>query len=154
MLRQVAEGLEAAHEKGIVHRDLKPGNILMDAEGRAFITDFGIARTLGREGMTRAGAIVGTPDYLAPEQVSGDPVDGRTDLYALGIVFYEALSGELPFRGDSQTEALAQRLAGRPRDLKETGVSAPAWDAYEYFGLTPDAVAARVLDHLKIRVIA
>jgi tetratricopeptide (TPR) repeat protein/TolB-like protein len=127
ILRQVAEGLGAAHEKGIVHRDLKPGNILIDPEGRAFITDFGVARSLGREGLTRAGAIVGTPDYLAPEQVSGDPVDGRTDLYALGIVFYESLSGELPFRGDSQTEALAQRLAGRHRDLRETGVAVPGW---------------------------
>jgi len=127
ILRQVAEGLGAAHEKGIVHRDLKPGNILIDADEHAFITDFGIARSLGREGMTRAGAIVGTPDYLSPEQVSGDPVDGRSDLYALGIVFYEMLSGQLPFRADSQTEALAQRLAGRPRDLKETGIAVPAW---------------------------
>jgi tetratricopeptide (TPR) repeat protein len=127
ILRQVAEGLAAAHEKGIVHRDLKPGNILVDAAGTAFITDFGVARSLEKSGITRAGAIVGTPDYLSPEQVSGDPVDGRTDLYALGIVFYEMLSGKLPFSGESQAEMLAQRVAGRPRDLKETGVSAPAW---------------------------
>jgi tetratricopeptide (TPR) repeat protein len=127
IVRQVAEGLGAAHEKGIVHRDLKPGNILIGAQDRAFITDFGVARSLGREGLTRAGAIVGTPDYLSPEQVAGDPVDGRADLYALGIVFYEVLSGELPFRADSQAEALAQRLAGRARDLRETGAAAPAW---------------------------
>ncbi len=125
ILRQAAAGLGAAHEKGIVHRDLKPGNILIDDGGQAFISDFGVARSLGRESATRAGAIVGTPDYLSPEQVAGDPVDGRADLYALGIVFYEMLSGELPFGGDSQAEALAQRLAGRPRDLKETGVDAP-----------------------------
>ena len=127
VIRQVAEGLEAAHEKGIVHRDLKPGNILIDAGGTAFITDFGVARSLDRGGVTRAGAIVGTPDYLAPEQVEGVAVDGRTDLYALGIVFYEMLSGELPFRGESQAELLAQRLAGRPRDIKDTGTAAPAW---------------------------
>jgi tetratricopeptide (TPR) repeat protein len=106
---------------------LKPGNILIDAAGTAFITDFGVALSLQGPGVTRAGAIVGTPDYLSPEQVSGDPVDGRADLYALGIVFYEMLSGELPFSGGSQSEMLAQRLAGRPRDLKETGVRAPAW---------------------------
>jgi tetratricopeptide (TPR) repeat protein/predicted Ser/Thr protein kinase len=127
IVRQVAEGLAAAHEKGIVHRDLKPGNILIDAAGTAFITDFGVARSLEKSGITRAGAIVGTPDYLSPEQVSGDPVDGRTDLYALGIVFYEMLSGKLPFSGESQAEMLAQRIAGRPRDLREAGVSAPAW---------------------------
>jgi tetratricopeptide (TPR) repeat protein/predicted Ser/Thr protein kinase len=127
IVRQVAEALGAAHEKGIVHRDLKPGNILIDAAGTAFITDFGVALSLQGRGLTRAGAIVGTPDYLSPEQVSGEPVDGRADLYALGIVFYEILSGELPFAGGSQAEALAQRLAGRPRDLKETGARAPAW---------------------------
>ena len=88
IIRQVAEGLQAAHEKGIVHRDLKPGNILIDSAGHAVITDFGVARSLDRDGLTRAGAIVGTPDYLSPEQVAGDPVDGRADIYALGIVFF------------------------------------------------------------------
>ena len=127
IVRQVAEGLQAAHEKGIVHRDLKPGNILIDSAGHAVITDFGVARSLDRDGLTRAGGIVGTPDYLSPEQVAGDPVDGRADIYALGIVFFEALSGELPFSGGSQAEMLAQRLAGRPRDLKATGVGAPPW---------------------------
>jgi eukaryotic-like serine/threonine-protein kinase len=127
IVRQVAEALGAAHEKGIVHRDLKPGNVLIDAAGTAFITDFGVALSLGGQGLTRPGAIVGTPDYLSPEQVSGGPVDGRADIYALGIVFYEMLSDELPFAGGSQSEMLAQRLAGRPRDLKDTGVRAPAW---------------------------
>lgn len=122
ILRQVAEGLEEAHGAGIVHRDLKPGNILVDAAGNAYITDFGVARSLGADGLTRAGAVVGTPDYLSPEQIAGDPVDGRSDLYALGITFYEMLTGELPFRAGSQAEMLAQRLAGRPRDVGETGV--------------------------------
>ena len=127
IVRQVASALEEAHRAGVIHRDLKPGNVLLDAEDTAFITDFGVARSLGSDGLTRAGAVVGTPDYLSPEQIAGDPVDGRTDLYALGIVFYEMLTGQLPFRAGSQAEMLGQRLAGRARDLSETGVHAPAW---------------------------
>lgn len=126
IVRQIAAGLGAAHAAGIVHRDLKPANILIDPAGHASITDFGVARSISGDGRTRAGAVVGTPEYLAPEQVSGDPVDGRTDLYALGIVFFEMLSGELPFPGPSQAELLAQRLAGRPRNLTDTGVDTPA----------------------------
>ncbi len=127
IVRQVASALEEAHRAGVIHRDLKPGNILLDAEDGAFITDFGVARSLASDGLTRAGAVVGTPDYLSPEQIAGDPVDGRTDLYALGIVFYEMLTGQLPFRAGSQAEMLGQRLAGRARDVSETGIHAPAW---------------------------
>ncbi len=127
IVRQVASALEEAHRAGVIHRDLKPGNILLDAEDSAFITDFGVARSLASDGLTRAGAVVGTPDYLSPEQIAGDPVDGRTDLYALGIVFYEMLTGQLPFRAGSQAEMLGQRLAGRARDLSESGIHAPAW---------------------------
>lgn len=127
IVRQLAAALAEAHEADIVHRDLKPGNILIDASGNAFITDFGVARSLVSDGLTRAGAIVGTPDYLSPEQIAGDPVDGRTDLYALGIVFYEMLSGELPFRGGSQAEMLGQRLAGQTRDITETGIRVPSY---------------------------
>ncbi len=125
--RQVASALEEAHRAGVIHRDLKPGNMLLDADETAYITDFGIARSLGRDGLTRAGAVIGTPDYLSPEQIAGDPVDARTDLYALGIVLYEMLTGELPFRAGSQAEMLGSRLAGRARDVSETGVRAPAW---------------------------
>ncbi|HEX9688343.1 MAG TPA: tetratricopeptide repeat protein [Thermoanaerobaculia bacterium] len=127
IVRQVASALEEAHRAGVIHRDLKPGNILLDAEDCAYITDFGVARSVGGDGLTRAGAVVGTPDYLSPEQIAGQPVDARTDLYALGVVFYEMLSGELPFRSGSQAEMLAQRLAGRARDLSETAVRAPRW---------------------------
>jgi tetratricopeptide (TPR) repeat protein len=126
IVRQVAEGLAQAHEAGVIHRDLKPGNILIDGEQNAYITDFGVARSLTQDGMTRDGAIVGTPDYLSPEQIAGEPLDGRTDLYALGIVFFEMLSGELPFRPGSTAEMLAQRLSGRPRELSQIGVQVPS----------------------------
>ncbi len=127
IVRQLADALEHAHGAGIVHRDLKPGNILLGAGDTAYITDFGVARAAGHDGLTRAGAVVGTPDYLSPEQVTGDPVDGRSDIYALGIVFYEMLTGRLPFAGDSHEEILAQRLTGRIRDIRQTGTRVPRW---------------------------
>jgi eukaryotic-like serine/threonine-protein kinase len=115
--RQVASGLAAAHEAGVVHRDLKPGNILIDESGRAAISDFGVARSLGGPGATLPGSVVGTLDYLSPEQARGGEIDGRTDLYALGILLHEMLTGELPFAGGSATEVLAQRLTGSTREL-------------------------------------
>ncbi|HUP43853.1 MAG TPA: tetratricopeptide repeat protein [Thermoanaerobaculia bacterium] len=123
--RQVAEGLAAAHCEGVIHRDLKPANVLLDAGGRAYITDFGVARSLSATGITRAGSVLGTPTYLSPEQARGEEVDGRSDLYSLGIVLYEMLTGELPFRGETPTEQLGQRLTGRPRTLREAGVEVP-----------------------------
>jgi tetratricopeptide (TPR) repeat protein/TolB-like protein len=129
--RQLAAGLAAAHEAGVVHRDLKPGNVLiegsMEEPGRAAISDFGVARSLGTPGRTLPGAVVGTLDYLAPEQARGEEVDGRTDLYALGILLYEMLTGKLPFGGGSTAEVLAQRLSGASRDLSAAGVDAPPW---------------------------
>lgn len=125
--RDLAAALAAAHDKGVVHRDLKPANVLMDEEGRARITDFGVARSLSGRGPTRTGHVLGTPDYLSPEQALGEQVDGRSDIYALGLLLYEMVSGELPFSTDSADESLAQRLAGRPRDLTRTGADVPAW---------------------------
>jgi eukaryotic-like serine/threonine-protein kinase len=124
--RQLAAALAAAHAEGVVHRDLKPANVLVDEGGRAFITDFGVARSMTVAGPTQTGAIVGTPDYLSPEQARGEPVDGRSDVYALGILLFEMLSGRLPFAGDSYAERLAQRLGGEARDLADLGVAAPA----------------------------
>lgn len=124
--RQLAAALAAAHAEGVVHRDLKPANVLVDEGGRAFITDFGVARSMTAAGPTQTGAVVGTPDYLSPEQARGEPVDGRSDVYALGILLFEMLSGRLPFAGDSYAERLAQRLGGEARDLAELGVAAPA----------------------------
>jgi len=123
--RQAAEGLAAAHREGVIHRDLKPANVLLDAAGRAYITDFGVARSVSATGITRAGSVLGTPTYLSPEQARGEEVDARSDLYSLGIVLYEMLTGELPFRGETLTEQLGQRLTGRPRTLRDAGLEVP-----------------------------
>ena len=125
LFRQLAAGVQEAHHKGVLHRDLKPGNVLVDGQDRAFITDFGVARSLGTTGVTRAGAVVGTPDYLSPEQARGEPVDERSDVFALGILLFEMLSGELPFPGGTYSEILAQRISGRPRSLKDLGIEVP-----------------------------
>src|SRR5437868_7989019 len=105
---EIARALEAAHERMIVHRDVKPQNVLIGAEGGAKITDFGIARSLTEEGLTVAGRVLGTTDYVSPEQALGQPVTGQSDLYSLGVVLYEMLTGEVPFRGDSPV-AVAMR---------------------------------------------
>ena len=97
--RQVAAGLAYAHEKGVVHRDIKPANILLDAKGRAAITDFGVAR-LSASDLTRTGEILGTPNFMSPEQVLGQALDGRSDLFSLGVVYYLMLTGERPFKGE------------------------------------------------------
>ena len=116
--RQIADGLDAAHREGVVHRDLKPANVLLDAEDRAYLTDFGVAKSLQSAGVTVMGGVVGTPDYLSPEQARGEGVDARSDLYAFGILLFEMLSGELPFDGGTWNERLARRVAGAPsRDL-------------------------------------
>ena len=99
---ETARGLAFAHEHGLIHRDVKPQNVLLNGDGRAKVTDFGIARSLDVEhGVTQTGTILGTSNYIAPEQASGQPVDAHTDVYSLGIVLYEMLTGEVPFPGES-----------------------------------------------------
>jgi tetratricopeptide (TPR) repeat protein len=125
--RQVAQGLAAAHARGVIHRDLKPSNILIDGNGTAYISDFGIARSLGTRGMTATGAVVGTPEYLSPEQACAKPVDGRSDLYALGLLLYEMLAGEPAYSGGTQAESLTQRLVGPPPPIRTKRKDTPVW---------------------------
>ncbi|MEO1367740.1 MAG: serine/threonine-protein kinase, partial [Acidobacteriota bacterium] len=122
IVEQVASALAASHERGVVHRDLKPANILLDADEKAFVTDFGIARSLHFSGLTRTGEVLGTPDYLAPEQARGEEVGPHTDLYALGLIFFEMVSGKRPYAGGTLVEVLAQHMGGRTRTFKELGV--------------------------------
>ncbi|MDQ6607286.1 MAG: protein kinase [Actinomycetota bacterium] len=99
---EISRALGAAHARHIVHRDVKPQNVLIDEEGSAKVTDFGIARTLDEEGLTADGRVLGTTDYVSPEQALGQPVTGQSDLYSVGIVLYEMLTGEVPFKGENQ----------------------------------------------------
>ena len=116
--RQVLSALRFAHRHGIVHRDIKPHNVLVDAEGRVKVTDFGIARA-GASQMTEAGSIVGTAQYLSPEQARGTDVDQRSDLYSLGVVLYELLTGTLPFNGDTPVEIAMKHLSTVPEPPSE-----------------------------------
>lgn len=127
--RQIAEGLGAAHAREVVHRDLKPSNVLIDGEGNAYVNDFGVARSLAGSGATQSGSVVGTPDYLSPEQARGEAVDPRSDLYALGLILYEMLSGELPFAGGTIAEILGQRMVRAPVPLTRKLPSLPQWVA-------------------------
>jgi beta-lactam-binding protein with PASTA domain/predicted Ser/Thr protein kinase len=112
--RQVLAALRFAHRKGVVHRDIKPHNVMADADGRLKVTDFGIARA-GVSQMTEAGSIIGTAQYLSPEQARGAPVDQRSDLYAVGVVLYEMLTGTTPFSGESPVEIAMKHLSDPPR---------------------------------------
>ena len=110
IVQQVCRGLEAAHTEGVVHRDLKPQNIMVDADGRVWVMDFGLARSMETAGITRTGALMGTPDYMSPEQARGEKVDARSDLFSLGIIFYEMLTGRLPFQADTLMATLLKRV--------------------------------------------
>src|SRR5205085_786759 len=98
----IAHGLAFAHAQGLIHRDVKPQNVLLNDDGQPKVTDFGIARSLDiDQGVTQTGTVLGTSNYIAPEQASGEPVDAHTDVYSLGVVLFELLTGRLPFEGDN-----------------------------------------------------
>jgi serine/threonine protein kinase len=115
IIGQVCGALDAAHSEGVVHRDLKPQNIMLDAQGRVTVMDFGIARSLEQLGMTQTGALMGTPEYMSPEQAKGEKVDARSDLFALGIIFYELLTGKTPYRADTALATMLKRTQERAR---------------------------------------
>jgi len=131
--RQVADALAYAHTHEIVHRDIKPDNILLDRSGHVLVTDFGIAKAAqaakekkkSGASITTEGAVIGTPQYMSPEQASGDPLDGRSDIYSLGIVLYEMLTGSPPFDGDSAADVLARQLTEEPEPIRRLRADVP-----------------------------
>jgi serine/threonine-protein kinase len=131
IIRQLCEALDAAHAEGVVHRDFKPHNVLVGKDDHAYVSDFGLATSLesAQMGMTRTGAVVGTPRYMSPEQVEGKPVDSRSDIYSLGLMFYEMATGQVPFTGESTWQLMYQRVQNTPRNVKELNPALPDYVA-------------------------
>jgi len=130
VISQIGSALDYAHQRGFIHRDIKPANVLVEASGRAVLTDFGIVKALSGTGvtspLTQAGTVFGTPQYMSPEQVKDEPLDHRSDLYALGIVCYEMLSGQVPFDGTTTHSILYAQVNNPPPPLREfSGLAVP-----------------------------
>jgi serine/threonine protein kinase/tetratricopeptide (TPR) repeat protein len=123
--RQVAEGLAEAHKLGVIHRDLKPSNIMIDRDGNARIMDFGIARLVGAKGITGGNVMIGTPEYMSPEQVEGKEADPGTDLYSLGIVLFEMLTGRLPFEAETPLSVAVKQKSEPPPDPRKLNPQIP-----------------------------
>jgi tetratricopeptide (TPR) repeat protein len=124
IMTQALCGLEAAHEQGVIHRDLKPGNIMREASGRVVVMDFGLARSDDTR-MTQTGQLLGTPEYMSPEQALGQELDGRSDLFSAGLIFYEALTGDIPFKADSAIASLLKRTRERATPVSKMDASVP-----------------------------
>lgn len=125
---QLADGLAAAHSQGLIHRDIKPANVLLEIKGdRAYLTDFGLARAGDDVSMTHSGFLVGTPQYMSPEQVNGNTIDARSDLFSLGSILYCMLTGRVPFRGETPIAILRKVADSAHRPVREVNRSLPAW---------------------------
>jgi serine/threonine protein kinase len=124
---QVLDALGHAHHAGVIHRDLKPANLMVNQSGNVKVMDFGIARVLGSEHFTHGGLMMGTPAYMAPEQVSGQIIDARADLYSMGVVFYRLVSGRLPFLADTAIAMAQKQMSESPTPLDEVREGLPAW---------------------------
>ncbi|TAH36446.1 MAG: serine/threonine protein kinase [Planctomycetota bacterium] len=135
--RDIAEGLSHAHRAAILHRDVKPGNVLLDSEGRARLTDFGLVRRTDSATLTATDAIVGTPQYMSPEQVRSEALDGRSDQFSLGATLYEMLAGEPPFRGENPVSVLRSICEAQPRSLHKLRPEIP---------VTLEAIVMRMLE--------
>ena len=125
IIQQTCRALEAAHSVGVIHRDLKPQNIMQDKSGRILVMDFGLARTLEGDGMTQSGALVGTMEYMSPEQALAKNLDQRSDIFSLGLIFYELLTGQVPFRADSALASLIKRTQERVVPISELDNTIP-----------------------------
>jgi eukaryotic-like serine/threonine-protein kinase len=138
IIRQILAGARFAHERGIIHRDLKPHNVLVDAEGRARVADFGIARA-GASEITQTGSVLGTAQYLSPEQAQGMETTAASDLYSIGVILYEALTGRVPFEGDSPVAVALKQVSEQPRPPSELNPNvSPALDAVVLKALAKD----------------
>lgn len=123
--KQILGALEEAHSQGVIHRDLKPQNIMIDPEGAAHVMDFGIARSVQDTGMTATGVVMGTPDYMSPEQARGVKADGQSDIFSFGVILYELLTGALPFVGDTAASRVMARLTQKPKPVQEIAPEVP-----------------------------
>jgi serine/threonine protein kinase len=125
IIEQLFSGLEAAHRVGIIHRDLKPGNIMLDASGRVVVMDFGLARAIASDGMTQTGLMVGTMEYMSPEQAQAKDLDERSDIFTVGLIFYELLTGKMPYQADSAVASLLKRTQERAAPVSSHDAAIP-----------------------------